>query len=254
MTPDAKWNEYPTRRLSDLEGYRAVDDVKLSAYGGDASVRGRASGFFRVQKAPKRWWLVDPEGHPFVHMGVVAVACPPMSGPLKHPLPEDSATPEAWAESVTGLLHEHGFNGVGAWSDGERLRATRRPMAYTRIWNFMSSYGRQRGGTYQLPGRMGYPGNCIFVFDPEFEVFCDEHAKRLAATKNDPWLLGHFCDNELPFYLNTLDNHGLLKQKKTYIFNYSLIRGTFQFFYNLMVRVYFKNRLKIGNIPLPHGL
>jgi hypothetical protein len=43
------------------------------------------------------------------------------------------------------------------------------------------------------------------VFDPDFESFCDEHARQLAATKDDPWLVGHFSDNELPFRPDLLE-------------------------------------------------
>ena len=72
----------------------------------------------------------------------------------------------------------------------------------------MSGYGELRGGTYQKPGHTGYPNDCIFVFDPEFEDFCRRHAQEsLSATKDDPWLLGHFSDNELPFRPNALENY-----------------------------------------------
>jgi hypothetical protein len=72
----------------------------------------------------------------------------------------------------------------------------------------MSGYGKLRGGTYQKPGHTGYPNDCIFVFDPEFEEFCRRHAKEsLAATKDDPWLLGHFSDNEMPFRHDSLDRY-----------------------------------------------
>lgn len=206
MKPDAEWREYPTRLVGGLPGYQSTTDARLSKYGGDARTRLGATGFFRTEKSGDRWWLVDPEGHPFIHVGVVAVSCPPLSGPLKRPLPADCSSREAWAETTAALLHRNGFNGAGAWSDAEGLRAAKQPVAYTKIWNFMSSYGHKRGGIYQKAGHMGYPKDCIFVFDPEFPAFCDEHAKRLAATKDDPWLLGHFSDNELPFYLNTLDN------------------------------------------------
>jgi hypothetical protein len=53
---------------------------------------------------------------------------------------------------------------------------------------------------------MGYPKDCIFVFDPALVTFCDDYAKRLATTKDDPWLAGHFSDNELPLYTKALDN------------------------------------------------
>lgn len=195
MKPSAKWEEHPTRLVSSLPGYQSTHDGGLSKYGGLLSEKRRATGFFRPEKSGGRWRLIDPEGHPFLHVGVVAVS--PESG--------DKAPPN-WAEVTSKLLHDHGFNGTGAWSENERIRASRQPLAYTKIWNFMSSYGHKRGGIYQKAGHMGYPQDCIFVFDPEFESFCDEYARRLADTKDDPWLLGHFSDNELPLYHRTLDN------------------------------------------------
>ena len=36
-----------------------------------------------------------------------------------------------------------------------------------------------------------------------------QHAKQLAAQKDDPWLLGHFSDNELPLWRTSL--RGYLK-------------------------------------------
>ena len=72
----------------------------------------------------------------------------------------------------------------------------------------MSSYGEIRGGTYQKPGHTGYPSDCIFVFDPQFATFCERHAReRLSATKDDPFLLGHFSDNEMPFRHDLLDRY-----------------------------------------------
>jgi hypothetical protein len=52
---------------------------------------------------------------------------------------------------------------------------------------------------------LGYLGQCIPVFHPDFEGFCDRYAEQLAQTKSDPYLLGHFSDNELPLGNNVLD-------------------------------------------------
>jgi hypothetical protein len=72
----------------------------------------------------------------------------------------------------------------------------------------MSSYGKIRGGTYQASGHVGYPNGCIYVFDPEFEEFCRAHAEKLKPLRDDPWLVGHFSDNELPFTkLDLLDRY-----------------------------------------------
>jgi hypothetical protein len=192
--PGNPWQEYPTRLVATLPSYTATTDADLSRYGGFKRDRFTATGFFRTERVGRRWWLVDPEGYPFIHVGVVNVKFP------------GSGTPEAWAESATSLLHAHRFNGAGAWSDTALLRAAKAPVAYTLIWNFMSAYGARRGGMYQKSGHMGYPGDCIFVFDPAFPAFCAEYARRLAATREDPWLVGHFSDNELPLYTKTLDN------------------------------------------------
>jgi hypothetical protein len=116
------------------------------------------------------------------------------------------------------LLQENGFNCAGSWSDYEAIieanKTAEKPFAYTVNWNFMSSYGRERGGTYQKPGHTGYPKDAIFVFDPEFEAFCDRHAKQLESIKDDPNLFGHFSDNEMPFRFNSLDNYLALPENE----------------------------------------
>jgi hypothetical protein len=71
----------------------------------------------------------------------------------------------------------------------------------------MDAYGKKRGGTSVQPGHTGYPNDAIFVFDSDFEKFCDEEARKLSATRNDPFLLGHFSDNELPFPQKALDKY-----------------------------------------------
>jgi len=206
MKPDDPWLEYPTRDLGRLTGYVTHHDGELSIYGGLKSRTRPATGFFRTEKIDARWWLIDPEGHPFINVGVVDVHIQPGSAAVNENLRARFGTTAAWAAATTEFLRAHGFNGTGAWSDDAVLRAVPRPVAYTRIWNFMSAYGQRRGGTYQQPGHTGYPKDCIFVFDPEFEPFCDDYAKQLESTKDDPWLLGHFSDNELPFYRRSLDN------------------------------------------------
>lgn len=193
--PSNPWQDYPTRTVSTLPGYRSTADGELSFYGGLKRMQGVGTGFFRVEKKGARWWLVDPEGHPFIHVGIVATS-----------YTDVKLSRNAWAAETGALLRANGFNGTGAWSDTELLRASPRPLVYTRMWNFMGAYGRKRGGVYQKSGHLGYPGDCIFVFDSEFPAFCDDYARQLASTKDDPWLLGHFSDNELPLYTRTLDN------------------------------------------------
>lgn len=205
--PAGPWKTYPTRTLADLPAVAAAPaDAGLDAFGGAPSGATKVTGFFHPEKIEGRWWLVDPLGGRFIHQGVVSVA-PQRTAGSQAALHDKFGDDTRWAEQTTAWLRAHAFNGLGAWSDTDRLAAVPQPLAYTRIWNFMSAYGKKRGGTFQQPGHTGYPKDCIFVFDPEFEAFCAEHARQLAATKDDPHLLGHFSDNELPFKREALANY-----------------------------------------------
>jgi hypothetical protein len=213
VAPGKAWTNYPTRTLAALpaEVTNRVDEG-LSKYGGLRARKEKATGFFYPKQIGDRWWLVDPEGCLFIHKAVVAVS--PVGGAgAKAAFNAKFGGDSNWVASTASLLHTHGFNGLGAWSDTERMRQAAQPLVHTRIWNFMSSYGAKRGGTYQKSGHIGYPKDCIFVFDPEFETFCDNYAKQLAKTKDDPWLLGHFSDNEMPFKRDAILNYLQLPEK-----------------------------------------
>ncbi len=204
--PGQPWMAFPTRTLDRLPARAATLDAPACRYGGNAATQLKASGVFRAEKVAGRFWLVDPDGHLFVSKGVVSVNMAKPAG-AREAVAAKFGSDAAWAAKTTAFLREHGFNSLGAWSDTERLRALEQPLAYTRIWSFMASYGKKRGGTYQQAGHTGYPNDSIFVFDPEFETFADEYAKQLAQAKDDPWLLGHFSDNELPLKLSALKSY-----------------------------------------------
>ncbi|MGN6643156.1 MAG: hypothetical protein ACTHKU_09150, partial [Verrucomicrobiota bacterium] len=198
VAPGKAWTNYSTRTLAALPA-AVMDrlDSGLDQYGGLLARQVKASGFFYPTNIAGRWWLVDPQGSLFLHKGVVAVS--QMGGEnAQAAFKEKFGSASNWVDSTSALLRSQGFNGLGAWSDTDHLRQAQTPLVYTKIWNFMSSYGQKRGGTYQQSGHIGYPRDCIFVFDPEFETFCDDYARQLAKAKDDPWLLGHFSDNEMP--------------------------------------------------------
>jgi hypothetical protein len=201
------WKTYPTRTLSDLPAVAVSrTDSNLDRFGGLLSRQLEATGFFYATNLSGRWWLVDPGGCLFLDKGVSDVQMP-RGMDSQRALKEKFGGETNWVVQTTTFLRSQGFNNLGAWSDTAHLRRAPEPLVYTRILNFMSSYGDKRGGIYQQSGHMGYPDDCIFVFDPAFEGFCDEYARQLAETKNDPWLLGYFSDNELPFRRAALKNY-----------------------------------------------
>ena len=213
VAPGKSWTNYPTRTLAALPAAATSRmDSAGDQYGGLLARKEPATGFFYPKKVGDRWWLVDPDGGLFIHKAVVAVA---QNGGTnaRAALLKKFGSQTNWVAATTSLLHSNGFNGLGAWSDTEHFGPASQQLVYTRIWNFMSSYGAKRGGTYQQSGHIGYPKDCIFVFDPEFETFCDNYAKQLAGSKDDPWLLGHFSDNEMPFKREAIINYLELPEK-----------------------------------------
>lgn len=196
---------FPTRRVVDLPGFEPIRRIPaLSRFGGSLTGRVRPTGRFQVEKVGERWRLVDPDGYPFLHIGMVGVN-PRTEYGSAEAFRQKFGTEEAWANAAAQMLRSHGFNGTGSWSREPLMVKASPRMVYAPIWNFMSSYGKIRGGTFQLPGHIGYPNDAMFVFDPAFEEFSDRHARQLAATADDPFLLGHFSDNELPLGSRILD-------------------------------------------------
>ncbi len=197
--------EYDTRVVAHLP---PPDDTatRLDAYGGWArSDRRGATGFFRTEKIGDRWWLIDPVGNRFLHVAMNSVR-PGRGSGARRAFRERFESTLTWRDATAQLLREHGFNGTGNWSDDRSFDGLhdRRPV-HTATISFMAAYGKKRGGVVQLAGHKGYPNGCIFVFDPEFEVFADEQAKQAAERRSDARLLGYFSDNELPFPRNSLD-------------------------------------------------
>lgn len=204
------WKTYPTRSFQTLDGFKS-SKVKTDKYGGRKDKKlAEGSGFFTTKKVNDRWWLLDPEGNAFINVGLVAVS-PAASEREKAALQEKYGDNSRWADETHELLLKNKFNALGAWSNNELFKKSayqdKKPLTYTIIKNFMSDYGKKRGGTYQESGHIGYPDRTIFVFDPQFEAFCDEYAKQLAANKDDKNLFGYFSDNELPFERLSLDRY-----------------------------------------------
>jgi hypothetical protein len=202
-----EWKDYPTRTLATLTGYQPVNDETLNAYGSTMIQKADVTGFFHVSKVNGRWWCVDPDGYLFIDKGMNDINMG-ASDNNRAAFNKQFKNQQDWALKTTQMLREMGYNGAGAWSAYKLLKdldKKTQPLAYTVMLDFMGSYGRNKGA-YQQSGHLGYPDNAIFVFDPEFEKYCDEYARQINVNKNDKNLFGYFSDNELPFYKKSLDN------------------------------------------------
>ena len=199
----------PTRLMADLPDFTPTALPEQSPFGGVTRYPKRqATGFFRTEQIDGRWWLIDPQGYRMVGIGVASTNLGDKSPEAQAALISKFGSPDRWAVQTRRLLLDAGFDGTGSWSLDDLLRKDAdRPLVHTRNWQFMRNYGTKRGGIKEEAGHQGYTERCIFVFDPQFAESCDAFAAGLAAYKDDPYLLGYFTDNELPFPLDSLDRY-----------------------------------------------
>jgi hypothetical protein len=104
----------------------ALVDVKarldLDAYGGSKSIKGKRTGWFTLQKTNDRWWLVTPEGHGMISLGVTHIlatcSLPIYEAPCHRNL-------TFFTKDVADNLRRWGFNsaGYGGVSTPTALRA-----------------------------------------------------------------------------------------------------------------------------------
>lgn len=204
-----QWIEYTAKTVDRLPAI-IKENPETGVFGGWKIATSQGTGFFRVEKKGNRWWLVDPEGYPFIHRGV-AVFRPGRSVTQQSSLVAKYGSRAQWANQESQLLISHGFNGTGAWSDHGLLREQQIPLVYTIIVNPMGSYKadhlKKFGGKYEEAGWQGYRFDLVMVFDPEFDRYVEDAIKPIAEYAEDKYLLGYYTDNELPWKNDALDRH-----------------------------------------------
>jgi hypothetical protein len=204
------WKTYSAKTIDKLPGFKIKADPALNSFGSWKVNQSTATGFFRVEKKGDRWWIIDPEGYPFIHKGV-AVFRPGNSSGQKNALNNKYGSPDAWVTQESQLLKENGFNGTGAWSNVDLMRQTANPLVYTIIVSPMGSYKSEHikkfGGKYKVTGWQGYRFDLAMVFDPEFDSHIEKTISAIAKYASDKNLLGYFTDNELPWKNDALDRH-----------------------------------------------
>lgn len=196
---NSSWSNYNAVTLDRLEGYDpGATDPETDAYGGWKVAQLGATGFFRVQQYGGRWWLVTPEGHPFIGKGVCVFDVSQAQA-----LSAGFSSRLDWATKESRRLQEAGFNSFGAWSAVATLREVERDrrMPYTVIIRPMHEYNKVARQAWQNAsfGWEGYPEDFAFVFDDGFDSFVESELKKAALYREDPYCLGYFIDNELPW-------------------------------------------------------
>ena len=148
----------------------------------------KSSSFFSVGWKDGKAWFLDNQGKPFLSMGInhIVDESKEVTGkkdcysPVKSQFKGDQ---KAWVKSVFARLKKWHFNTVGSWSD--------------EIF-----YGKKFPYTYMTYVGRGPKRDAVLeeVFSPDFEAIARQNAARVAPYKDDPYLIGYFLDNEMPWW------------------------------------------------------
>lgn len=177
--------DWEKRKTRTVRPAKSADE--RSRFGGWAKHKVAKTGFFHLSQEGKKWWLVDPDGYLFLSIGVNSV----------QPKRVQSDDGELWSKETHQLLTETGFNSIGRWSSPQEFRAIDKELPWCSTLGFMKNYAKERPSNR---GESGFPQETIPVFDEEWPAFCERYAaEEVTEFVDNPFLIGHFSDNELPF-------------------------------------------------------
>ena len=204
----------------------------------------KKTGFFHVQKVNDKWYLVNPEGNAFFHLGICGfLACddytytegredifewlPPRDGEFAtawHPeeywnsrafshylanVIRKYGKPfdyEEWAGRMIDRVRALGFTSIGCFSPNPNA-------ARERNFPYVSSFGFWGLG-YDIPGARGF----FDPFNPDLARRIDNiFSRSIAPRADDPLLIGYYLANEqavedLPKALAALDGSFVVKK------------------------------------------
>ena len=194
-----EWKAYSSLVVDSINKYVPVLQEKQDKYGGVIGAARKATGYFRTEKINNRWWIIDPVGNKFINVAMNAVRTG-KSPNNQAAFDKKYGTIEKWIGDTKFLFDSLGVNVAGSWSDVKTITAynktAERPLVYTTQLSILANY--RRHAIKENPERKK-ESEMSFVFDSSFKTYSAEEIKKLDGCQNDPNLLGHFSDNEIPF-------------------------------------------------------
>lgn len=212
---------------ADLKKAWAAEEASLAqggmpdrcVYGGFATTKAKATGFFHVEQLDGRWWFVCPEGHLFYSTGANGVginSATRVAGRedlfAARPAPLPGAVPQGRGQNAAGSASFYGANIQRRYGTDWREPWARLTARRFDAWGLNTTYGP---GLNDVLGRN--PPNKPYVQNVRFQagalimgmpdVYADTFESQVAAQaeqlltprKDDPYLLGYFIGNEPPW-------------------------------------------------------
>ena len=178
-------------------------------YGGFASTKAKATGFFRVEQIDGKWWFVDPDGHLFLSMGVNGIGSSGgstrITGRETYFAGEPPADlPAAASGRRPGPGDFYGWNLARRYGANWDIQASQMTLRRTEAWGLNTGrsglskekpvpYAAMLRAPQTAPVYMGMPD----VYSEEFARSAESlAASQMPSIKDDPYVLGYFIGNE----------------------------------------------------------
>ncbi|ELP88483.1 hypothetical protein EIN_344030 [Entamoeba invadens IP1] len=160
-----------------------------------------ATGFFRVAKSSldKKFWFYDPNGYPFFLLGTDHInfaagydwvlSQSPYNEVVKSKY-NNSVT--EWCDAQITRLKEWGFNGV---TMNYQSCLIHKGLVHT-TRHESTNFAKQVDYIVPSTSWTGFPN----VYSELWEDYLGMLLKDISETREDPWIIGHFFDNELQWW------------------------------------------------------
>jgi hypothetical protein len=162
----------------------------LDKYGGWTTRQYRRTGFFHLSQTDGRWWFVDPDGHPFISLGINHIKAETLKELYNREVFERKyGTNTKFYESVFRDLTEWGFNTLGNYNDQELPLS----LPFIHVFRFLNVSGYYASWKFReeyapLPYEY-FPD----VFSGSWRRSCEEKvADACDRFRENPLLLGYF--------------------------------------------------------------
>lgn len=166
------------------------DTLKLDRYGGWPELTFPATGYFRIERADERFWLVTPEGNAFLSYGINHIEPKWMKRfynidywARKYDVTDysDRGFHPAFEAKVKEDIQKMGWNTLGCHSSNDYYAQSFIP--YVKTVRFVNIHHYQPHDASDFPD----------VFSSTFAAYCDSLAQaKVKPLADDPYLLGYF--------------------------------------------------------------
>jgi len=209
---DIEFREAGKKEVDMFEQWRR--EAIPPASGNAATKKFRATGFYRVEKADDRWWIIDPEGDPTWLMATDGRGPEPAPGSSKSLIEyfrkEFGETREAVNEKMYKILtDECGFNAFSGWTadnfariSEKRYNAGEPCMPMSKVLGLSLACEDTAVLARDREGHLLNKGNHWVAdpFNPKWRKMAREKAElTIAPYKDKPWFLGWYVDNEIDY-------------------------------------------------------